>query len=98
VIKQDDNFSDNSEFKRVQVIACSKRGELKPTGKKCDFDSDGTTVTLELVDATYTLTAYAAVTGEQLLTTKLQGVSGTDCPFIATFQKGDTTVVAEPTD
>ena len=98
VVKQDDNFSDNSELEKVEVIACSKRADLKPTGQKCDFDSDGTTVTLELVDASYQLTVFAAVTGEKLTDTTLQATSGGECPVIATFQKGDTTFVAEPDD
>jgi hypothetical protein len=97
VVKEDSNFADNSELKKVQLVACSTRKDLKPTGKKCDFNNNGTNVTLELVDATYDLKVHNAVTGAKIFETTLEA-STTDCPFIATFQAGDTTFIAEPED
>ena len=96
-IKEDSNFQDNSELAPVQLIACSKRVKETPTGKQCDFDNDGTKVTLELADSTYDLKVYAATTGKEVGASTLEGKSA-DCPYIAVFNKGDTTYVSEPSE
>lgn len=96
-IEEDSNFQDNSELKAIQLIACSDRVKETPTGKKCEFDADGSTVTLELVDASYELKVYTATTGKQVHAAQLEAKT-TECPFIATFKKGDTKYVSEPDD
>lgn len=97
VVKADDDFDDNSEFEPVQLIGCEKRTKTTPTGKKCEFEDDGEKITLELVNATYEVKVHSAVTGE-VVDTKTIETAETECPFIAAFQKGDTTWVAEPDD
>lgn len=96
-IKEDTNYQDNSELRAVQLIACSDRVKETPTGKQCDFESKGEKVKLELVDATYELTVYEAKTGKQVSKSTLEAKSD-DCPYIAAYEKGDTTYVEEPSD
>ena len=96
-IEQDLDFEDNSELAAIELIACSVRGNEKPNGTKCEFDSDGKTVTLELVDATYELTVYEAVTGEVVGTKKLEAKT-TECPFAVSFEEGQTEEFNEPED
>lgn len=97
-VTQDDNFEDSSELEATQLIACSDRTAESPTGIRCEFDDDEAgKVELELVDATYELTVYAAATGEVQHEQTLEAKE-TTCPFIATFRKGDTTLVDRPSD
>lgn len=96
-VKEDADFNDNSELKAVQLVACSDRVKESPTGKMCDFEDKGDKVKLELVDATYDLTIYAATSGKQVQKSTLEAKT-TDCPYIAAFQKGDTTFVSQPSD
>jgi hypothetical protein len=98
VVQEDSNFSDNTELADVQLIACSNRANETPTGKQCEFDNDGQSVTLELVDASYEVVVYEARTGHEVQRTTLDASAGGECPFVATFQKGDTTFVQEPDD
>lgn len=68
------------------------------TGIGCEFDDDESgTIKLELVDAAYQLKVYAATTGE-LQHEQTLGAKDTKCPFVATFRKGDTTFVHQPSD
>jgi hypothetical protein len=98
-VEQDSDFEDNRELAEVELIACSSRTSEAPTGVECDFENDEEgTVTLELVDATYDLVVYEARTGEEVHRATLEGSAGGECPFIATFEKGDTTMVSEPED
>lgn len=96
-VEQDTNFEDTSDLEAAQLVACSDRVKELPTGIKCDFDDDGKKIQLELVDADYELKVYAAATGELKHEQMLQARSS-ECPFIATFRKGDTTFVDEPSD
>jgi hypothetical protein len=96
-VEQDDDFEDNSELATAELLACSNRTEERPTGTMCDFENDDDTVTLELVDASYELVVYAAKTGEEVQRSTLEATSD-GCPFIATFQEGDTAYVVEPED
>ena len=95
--EQDANYEDNSDLQKVQLVACNDRVKEIPTGVVCDFEDDGETIKLELVDADYELKVYAAATGELKHEAKLEA-RDKECPFLATFQKGDTTYVNEPTD
>lgn len=96
-VEQDTNFEDTSDLEAAQLVACSDRVKEIPTGIKCDFEDDGEKIQLELVDADYELKVYAATTGELKQEQTLQA-RNTECPFIATFKKGDTTFVNEPSD
>lgn len=96
-VKQDTNFDDTSDLEAAQLVACSDRVKESPTGIKCDFDDDANKTQLELVDADYELKVYAAATGELKHEQTLHARS-TKCPFIATFKKGDTTFVNQPSD
>jgi hypothetical protein len=97
VVKEDTNYKDNSELKAVQLIGCADRIKETPTGKKCEFENKGKKTTLELVDSTYELKVYAATTGKELQSTVIEA-KDPDCPYLATFQEGDTTYVNEPSD
>ena len=97
VVTQDADFEDNSELAAIELIGCLDIVSEKPNGTKCDFDSDGKTVTLELVDVNYELTVYEATTGTSLGKKKLQAKS-TECPYFATFEEGDTTYNNEVDD
>jgi hypothetical protein len=96
-IKEDTNFKDNSDLKPVQLIACADRVKETPTGKQCEFDDKGTKTKLELVNSTYQLTVYTATTGKSVKTETLE-TKTTECPYFATFKKGDTTWVDTPSD
>jgi hypothetical protein len=96
-IKEDTNFEDNSELAGVELIACSNLTKETPTGKHCEFEDDGTKVDLELVDTTFKLTVYTASTGKEVGTSTLEAKS-TECPFIATFKKGDKKFLNQPSD
>lgn len=96
-VKQDTNFEDTTDLEAAQLVACSDRVKELPTGIQCDFEDDGKKTPLELVDADYELKIYAAATGELKHEQTLQARS-TKCPFIATFKKGDTTFVNQPSD
>jgi hypothetical protein len=97
-VEQDTDFEDNAELGAAELVACSTRVSERPTGTMCDFEDEGETVTLELVDASYELVVYEANTGEEVQRSTLEGSQGGECPFIATFQEGDTTFVSEPDD
>jgi hypothetical protein len=103
-VQEDTNFKDTSDLAKAELIACSDRVKEAPTGKRCSFKgdekakgADAEPVELELVDATYELKVYEARTAELVTTSTLEATS-TDCPFIATFKKGDTTYVEQPSD
>lgn len=96
-IEQDADYEDNSDLEPTQLIACSDRTTETPTGVKCEFESDGKKVELELVDADYELTVYAATTGEVKHQQTLEA-RNTECPYVAAFKKGDTTFVNQPSD
>ncbi len=96
-LQEDDDYEDNSEFAAVELVGCLDRTETTPTGIDCEFDDDGTTITLELVDASYDLTVYAAATAE-VVGTKSITAAETECPFIVSTEDGDTEHVATPSD
>lgn len=98
-VEQDADYEDTKDLEATELVACSDRVAEQPTGVKCQFkdDDDPKGVELELVDATYQLKVYEATTGklqhEQTLEAK-----NTTCPYFATFKKGDTTFVNQPSD
>lgn len=96
-VEQDADFEDNSELQKAQLVACLDRVEEIPTGVMCDFEDDGEQIKLELVDANFDLKVYAAATGGLKHEQRIEA-RNRECPFIATFEKGDTTYVNEPTD
>lgn len=96
-VKEDADFKDNHELKAVQLIACADRVKETPTGKQCEFEDKGTKTKLELVNSTYELKLYAATSGEVAKTATLE-THTTECPYFATFQKGDKKWVDEPSD
>ncbi len=95
IVTEDANFEDNSELAEIELVACSERTAERPTGKKCDLDDDGTTVTLELVDDADELKVYEATTGKEVGGATIEAERD-DCPSFTFYQKGDTTHVAEP--
>ena len=97
-VKEDTDYKNNSELAAVELVACSDRVKETPTGKQCEFDSDGKKVKLELVDATFELKIYTASTGKGVGTATTLEARSTDCPYIAAFKKGDTKFVTEPSD
>jgi hypothetical protein len=96
-IEQDSDFADNSELAAVQLVACLDRTATAPTGTQCEFDNNGTKITLELTNATYELKVFGAVTGEAVGNTSIT-TTETECPFIAVFREGDTQHIASLSD
>ena len=97
VVEQDDDFADNSELAAIELIGCLDRVKETRNGTKCDFDSDGKTVTLELVDTRSVLTVYEAATGAEVGSERLVAKSD-ECPSFVSFQEGDTTYFNDPSD
>jgi hypothetical protein len=89
-----------AEVADVELVACSRRTELTPTGTKCDFGgNDGSApITLELADTVYELTVYAAATGDQVGEPQSLEGSTTECPMFATFREGDTQYLINPSE
>jgi hypothetical protein len=103
-VQEDTDFKNTSDLAKAELVACSDRVKETPTGKQCTFKGDedakgddAKPVDLELVDATYELKVYEARTAKLLSTSTLEATS-TECPFIATFKKGDSTFVDQPSD
>lgn len=96
-VEQDLDFEDNSEFADVELVVCGVRTDERPNGTTCDFDDEGETVTLELVDTTYEYTAYEAASGEEVRSFTLEGNS-TECPLFALLDEDDPTHRNEPAD
>ena len=98
-VEQDTDYEDNEDLKVTELVACSDRTAESPTGIVCTFEGDDgePPAKLELVDATYEVKVYAARTGELLHSTTLEATE-TECPFIATYEKGDKTFVDQPSD
>jgi hypothetical protein len=97
LVAEDLDFEDNAELAVTELVACGVRVEETPTGTTCDFDDDGDTVTLELIDTVIELTVYEAATGTELGSTTLEA-SSTECPFFVTFDPDDLRYFNEPTD
>lgn len=97
MVEQDSDFEDNSEFAPVELVVCGVRTDERPNGTTCDFDDEGETVTLELVDTTYEYTAYEATTGEEVGSFTLEGNS-TECPLFALLDEEDPTYRNDPVD
>ena len=98
-VAQDEDYEDSTDLKPIELVACSDRVAEDPTGIMCTFKGDDgePDTKLELVDATFELKVYAATTGELKHEATLEAKED-ECPFIATFEKGDKTFVAEPSD
>lgn len=96
-VEQDMDYEDNSDLQKTQLIACNDRVNEIPTGVVCDFEDDGEEIKLELVDADYDLKVYVASSGELKHEARIEA-RDKECPFIASFQKGDKTYVNEPSD
>lgn len=96
-VEEDMDYDDNSDLQKTELIACNDRVKEIPTGVICDFENDGDTVKLELVDADYDLKVYAASTGELKHEARIEA-RNTDCPVIVAFKKDDTTHVNQPTE
>lgn len=95
-VVQDDNFEDNSDLAAAQLVACANRTASTPNGTSCDFDNEGDTLTLNLVDATYELVVYEAATGAEVGSTTVEAAT-TDCPFFVLVDEGQTEYVNTPT-
>jgi hypothetical protein len=96
-VAQDPNAADNSALAAVQLVACVHRAATTPTGVQCNFDNNGQTVTLGLVNATYDVTIYAASSAEKLGAVSLDAKT-TDCPYVAYVKQGDTQYVSSLSD
>jgi hypothetical protein len=89
VVQEDSNFEDNSELAPTQLVVCIDRVAAAPTGTQCEFDSDGTKVSLELTNGTFDVRVYEAKSGKPVGTASLS-TNQTECPSFVTFKKGDT--------
>jgi hypothetical protein len=89
--------TDKAQLATVQLIACIDRTATSPAGIDCNFDSDGTPVTLALVNATYDVTLYVATTGAKLGDVSVDAKTS-ECPYVAAYRDGDTQYVTALTD
>jgi hypothetical protein len=96
LVVQDGNFEDNSDLATTQLVACANRTSSTPNGTACDFDNDGETLTLNLVDASYDLVVYEAATGAEVGRATVEAAT-TDCPFMVFVDEGQTDYVNTPT-
>ena len=97
LVEEDLDFEDNAELADVELVGCLQRTEETANGTECEFDDDGDTVTLELVDTVHELTIYEAVTGDEVASTTLEAAS-TECPFFVSFDPDDLRYFNEPSD
>jgi hypothetical protein len=97
-VTQDDDFEDNSELAAVQLVACASQVEATPNGTECELDSDGETVTLELVDTAYELAIFEAATGAAVGAPVTLEASSTECPLFVLLEEGEDTYENEPSD
>jgi len=95
-VVDDSNFEDNTDLQVAQLVACANRASTTPNGTTCDFDNDGETLTLNLVDASYDLVVYEAVTGTEVGRTTVEAAT-TDCPFTVFVKEGQKDYVNTPT-
>ncbi|MFK7919736.1 MAG: hypothetical protein AB8G14_16795 [Ilumatobacter sp.] len=87
---------DDASLQAVELVACSSIGTLVDNGVTCSLESDdGTVTTLTLLNGTYDLVVYEAVTGAVVASTTLEANS-TDCPLIALVDEGQTELLATP--
>lgn len=95
-IENDLDFEDNSELAPAELVACAAISKQTPNGVSCDLEGDdGSTTTLDLVDVTYTLSVYEAVSGE-LLGEEVIEAASTDCPFFVFIEEGQTEYLNTP--
>lgn len=97
LVEEDLDFEDNSELAAVELVGCLQRTEETANGTECDFEDDGDTVTLALVDTVHELTLYEAATGDEVASTTLESASS-ECPFFASFDPDDLRFFNEPSD
>jgi hypothetical protein len=95
-VVEDSNFEDNRDLATAQLVACANKASTTPNGTTCDFDNDGETLTLNLVDASYELVVYEAATGTEVGRTTVEAAT-TDCPFMVFVDEGQTDYVNTPT-
>jgi hypothetical protein len=89
--------TDKAQLATVQLIACIDRTATTPAGIDCNFDNDGTPVTLALVNATYDVTLHAATTGAKLGDVSVDATTS-ECPDVAAYRDSDTQYVTALTD
>lgn len=83
---------DWQESEKTQLVACVKTTARTPA-ETCEFKADkegGKPYQLELYDATYEVSIYAAQTGERL-ETKTMNLKAGDCPMFHMFTEGELT-------
>lgn len=97
LVKEDTDFEDNSELAATQLVVCATRVAEAPTGKRCDFETDGKKSQLELVDTTYEVKVHKAIDGEVIHTATIEAKS-TECPMFAYVKEDATTYENEPSD
>ena len=83
------------DYEKVELVACLERvaDNFVKTCKGYESDDNpGETFSVELYNADYDVALYAAQSGEEVATTKLEAVDE-DCPIIAFFDDGEKTQV-----
>ena len=97
-VEEDSNFDDNSELAAAELVACAQVESTEANGTSCDLEGDdGETITLDLVDVTYSFTVYEATTGEEVGTDTLEAAS-TDCPTFVFVDEGQTEYFNTPSE
>ena len=97
-VEEDSNFEDNSELAATELVACAQVETTEANGTSCDLEGeDGETVTLDLVDVTYSLAVYEATTGEEVGSDTLEAAS-TDCPTFVFVDEGQTDYFNTPSE
>ena len=90
--------ADAGDLEDVELVGCLRQVDTSPTGQDCDFDDDGDSITLELVDATWEVEVIAGQSGESVDTVTIEASDDGECPFLVSYDEGDTEHVASLDD
>jgi hypothetical protein len=90
-VTEDANYEDNTELAGIELVGCASIVETTPNGTQCEFDDDGQSISLELVNVTYEVAVYEATTGKVVGTPTTVKAESTECPFVVAYDDGDTT-------
>ncbi len=89
-IENDNDYDNNDEVAPIELVGCSTVTAQTPNGVSCDLEGDDDEViTLGLVDQSFELNVYEAVTGE-LLGTETIDAADADCPMFVFVDEGQT--------
>lgn len=90
-------YAKSADFESVSVVGCLKFVEgSEGTPKKCQYTSSGKQVTIDYVSSRYTLTFYAAKTGEKIGDGGTVSAPASRCPSFISYNKNTMKAYASP--